>query len=157
MKYYLIYDKMGKFIGYTDKKEYVEDLKNKRKGKFTVSKISDNEISDKVKNSISFNEYMLDEYHGYFVDTKAKLFNYELYPFEEMMMEDALQLQVSLANLLEAVEYIKISDEKKAIIENCFKSLIDDISAITDSNEIIFDEVIDVDKHFYERFLKKRK
>lgn len=156
MKYYIIY-KDDHFLGYTTNKKLLNNFLDNREGKYHVEKIKEEEIPDKIKNSFNFTNYELTEYTNYYTDNDTVLFNYEYTDVEECMIKDSLALQYLLSVLIKDIDYLKITDEERKIIQYSFYRIIDDLNAITDSNEIIFDEIINIRKYFYERYLPNRR
>ena len=152
MKYYIIY-KNKHFIGYTQNKNLLDRFLKSRKGKYTVKEMDESEISEEVKNSFNFSNCELTEYTDYYTDNDTVLFNYESLNMEDCIIKDCLFLHHLLEGLLNDIKYFKLSDEESKIIRYSLYKLIDDIKCITESNEIIFDEIINIHKYFYELYL----
>lgn len=153
MKYYAIYKK-DKFIAITDNKYYLSEYINNRKGKFHVLKIDEKELPDNIKNNFHFDDYSLTKYEGYYTDINLILTYMEYTALEDFMNDDAALLHHLLNKIFKQTEYIKFSKDEYKLIKYTLSYLIDFISSITDSNEVLYDECYDVSKFFYERFLK---
>ena len=156
MKYYIIY-KDDHFIGYTTDKKLLDNFLTNRKGKYTIKKFKENEIPDELRKSFEFTNYELVEYTNYYTNNDAVIFNYEYIDMEEYMSRDCLVLQQLLEFVLYNIKFIELTDEERKMIQYSFCKLIDDLNAITDSNEVIYDEIININKYLYERYLPNRK
>lgn len=153
MKYYAIYKK-DEFVAITDNKKYLNHYIANRKGKFNIIKINENELPEDIKNNIYLDDYMLSHYQGYYTDVDLVLTYREYTAVEDFMNDDAALLQFILTKLVKQLKYIKFTNEEHRLITYAFSYIIDFISGITESNEVLYDEYFDVKKFFYERFLK---
>jgi len=156
MKYYIIF-KDNHFIGYTTDKNLLDNFLNNRKGKYKVKKLNEDEIPDEIRNSFEFSNYELVEYCDYYTTNDAVIFNYEYIDMEEYMSRDCLALQHLLKFVLQNLNLMNFNDEDRKIIQYSFYKLYDDLNAITDSNEVIYDEIININKYLYDRYLPNRK
>lgn len=152
MSYHVIF-KDGHFIGYTTDKKLLGNFLNNRKGKFRVEKFKADEIPDSIRKSFDFTNYELTQYTDYYTSNDTVLFNYEQVDMEEYMLQDMLALQHLIIKLLGCLRHVKFSDDESRLIRCSLHRLFDDIRAITDTNEAIFDEIINIRKYFYDRYL----
>lgn len=156
MKYYLIY-KNKNFLGYTTDKKLLDNFINHRKGKYKIHKVPEDEIPDDIKKSFHFTNFELIEYINYYTINDTVLFNYEAIDMEDMILKDSLYLQQLSEFIIDNIKYFKLKKENEKLIKYSLKYLIDTLDCITDSNEVIFDEIINIKKYFYERYLVNRK
>jgi len=156
MNYFIIYNK-DKFLGYTTNKKLLNNFLNNRKGKYHVNRIKDTDLPEDIKNSSIFYEYELNEYIDYSTTNDTVLFNYERDEMERMITEDAHALNSLLSNILDNLKYFKLSNAEKKIITCSFKKVINDLEYIIDGHEVIFDEIINIRKYFYKRYLASKK
>jgi len=152
MKYYLIYKK-DKFLGWADNKKIIKTFMKDRPGTYKIIKNDEEDIPEKIRKSFSFDNFQLTWFMGYYTSVKVALFNYEVSEFEEAMSRDSLKLHVAADQLIRHSKVIKFSKEEKKLINYVCSGIIDRVYGITDSNEIIYDECIDIVKYFTEAYL----
>lgn len=156
MKYFIIY-KDDHFLGYCVDKKILNNFLNHRKGKYEIYKIKESEIPEKLKNSFEFTNYELLEYTNYYTNNDTPVFNYEAIDMENLMVKDALAIQSLSEEVIHNLKYFKLTDEELKIIKYSFERLIEDLNCITDSNEVIYDEIFNINKYFYERYFPIRR
>ena len=156
MKYRVIFEN-GHFIGYATNKQLLSNFLNNRKGKYKIKKVDESEIPEEIKNSFDFTNYELVEYTNYHTDNDTILFNYEYVDMEDHMVRDALMMQHLALELIHCLNVIRLTDDERKIIQYSLYRIFDDLKAITDTNEVIFDEIFDIRKYFYKRYLPNRR
>ena len=152
MKYYIIY-KDNHFIGYSTNKKLVNNFLNSRKDDYHVEIIDEKDISNDIKNSSTFFNCELFEYINYHTDNDTVLFEYEARDMEENIINDMQLLQELIVVVMNNLKYIKLSKDEEKLIKYVFYTLFEDLNSITDNDEVIFDELINIKKYFYERYL----
>jgi hypothetical protein len=152
MKYYIIYKDSG-FIGYTTNKVLVNNFLKTRKGNYHVEKIDEKDISNDIKNSSTFFNCELFEYINYHTDNDTVLFEYEARDMEENIIKDMQLLQELIVVVMNNLKYIQLSKDEEKLIKYVFYTLFEDLDTITNSDEVIFYELINIKKYFYERYL----
>ena len=152
MKYFVIYEN-SKFIGFTDDKELLDIFINTRKGEYEYIKIKEKDLPQYIKSMSIFHDYMLIKYISYYSNNSVVFFNYEAFSMEYSMSEDCIVLETLLRNILKYSKYLKLTEDEYQIIQISFRKLITDLECVTNGHEVIYDEIIDIDKYFNNRYL----
>ena len=156
MKYYIVY-KNNHLQGYTNDKLLLDNFIKNRKGNYKIYKLKESNIPKELLDSFNFNNYQLSEYINYSTDNDVILFNYEASDMEDLLLKDLLSLESLLKDLLKHIKYFKFDENEVNLIRYALKYLLENISSITETDEPIFDEIVDINKYFYKRYLPNRK
>lgn len=102
MNHYLLFNKYGKMIGYSNNKKVVNKIISTRKyTKIYVEKISDKYLTD--QNLVDIQNKKL---------TTSKLFNVDIFDYEGPLIIDKLvDLSIIFYRLAELIKYLKIDED----------------------------------------------
>ena len=153
MKYYLIYNKHGHFIGITDDKKIVKRLKEIRdKRVFNTTKISKKKLSKNVNITKTLSEFGIDflktTYSG--TDSEIPIFNYEYYWLEESLIKIFNRHRKCVSRLIETIDFIKFSHNDLKIITDVLlymEEYLHELSSYMKSG-FDFDDVFDLENVF---------
>jgi 2-oxoglutarate ferredoxin oxidoreductase subunit gamma len=116
MKYYIIFNSKGKYIGYTTNKKLLNAfLQERGESKYKVEKINEENLSEQMKKTIKSS--FSDLYYLYITDKeKIAIFSNEDASFETHMIESMIRSRSSLDRLLKSNKLLKLSEDDQKVL-----------------------------------------
>lgn len=134
--YYFLFNKEGKFVGYTTFKEMAKGIVKQRKLYYPlkIEKIPDEKIDEEIK--IQLIGYDIFKYHGVY------LFEHEEDDVVISVYQTITRNIEKLRDLLSFYPFLKFSDEEEKIMVEFYK-IINDILYVVDNDYYEYDELLE--------------
>ena len=135
--YYFLFNKEGKFVGYTTFKKMAKGIVEQRKLFYPlkIEKISDEKIDEEIK--IQLIGYEIFRYHGIY------LFEHEEDDIVITVYETITRNIEKLRDLQSFYPFLKFSDEEEKIMAEFYKIINDILYYVVDDDYFEYDELLE--------------
>lgn len=145
MKYYIIMNKHGKYLGFTNDPEVYKGF-IKQRGKYPSLQLNESQLNENLKQQIFDQQGEITTYttkNG----NKIYLFDYEEVEIVDMLGEIQSLIHYSVFSFLKLLKYVKFSKVEEKIIFDAFEKINSLLTDLSDEECCIeFEEYLDLEK-----------